>query len=196
MEEKLSLIQKALRKIGLTAVEVKLEQQTLADGMTIVEYDSLEANSPIAIVTDNGNVDLEPGKYTLQDGTVIMVNQKGLIGEVKPAEAPEAEPAVEVEVEAEKEPAPAPQAKKTVESTVKETYFEEIEQLKAENAKLKDENEALKVKMSEVEKEKELALSETPAAKPIQHNPENKTEVKPVKLGASIEQNVRILLNR
>lgn len=143
--EKLSLIQKALRKVGLKAVEVKLEQATLADGVTVVEYESLEVGMPISIVTDNGMVPMPVGEYQL-DMNLIKVLQEGIIGEIMPIEqTPSQEPQAPT-VQAEQAPTTATDqiAKKTVESTVKETYFEEVEQLKAENAQLKSEIEALK----------------------------------------------------
>ena len=79
--------------------------------------------------------------------------------------------------------------KKTVESIVKETFFSEIEALKKENEELKAEVEHLskinnKEEFSKEEAKEEVELSnEEPAAKPIAHNPENKTNTNDIKYG-------------
>ena len=76
---------------------------------------------------------------------------------------------------------PVKEAKKVVESTVKETYFAEIEKLKAENEELKAKLTELS-KVEEVKEEvKDVELSEEP--KPITHNPENKVEKEIVRFG-------------
>ena len=79
--------------------------------------------------------------------------------------------------------------KKTVESIVKETFFSEIEALKKENEELKAEVEHLskinnKEEFEKEEAKEEVELSnEEPAAKPIAHNPENKTNTNDIKYG-------------
>jgi len=80
--------------------------------------------------------------------------------------------------------------KKTVESIVKETFFSEIEALKKENEELKAEVEHLSKINNKEEFSKEEATEEVvelsneePAAKPIAHNPENKTNTNDIKYG-------------
>jgi hypothetical protein len=117
--------------------------------------------------------------YELEDGNFLFVYEEGIIGEIKAPEAKEEEAPMEqtteeVPVEASVE---APQtAKKTVETVSKETYFSDMEELKREITELK---EQLKLK----EEVKEVVLEETP--KPITFNPENKQEVKQVKLSSN-----------
>ena len=82
----------------LLGLEVKLEQMTLENG-TVIEADSFEAGQAVFIVTEDGQVALPVGDYTLPDGKMLVVTEEGIIGEVKQAEMPEAE-APEVEVEA------------------------------------------------------------------------------------------------
>jgi hypothetical protein len=143
-------------------IEVKLEQMKLNDGVTVIEADSFEANNEIFVVTeDDQRIPLPVGEYVVENGMLLIVTQEGVIAEIKEQE----EPAKEEEEELEKPQAPAETieksaVKKTVESMVKETFFSEYEELKAEN-------EALKT---------QLAQMEEPRA--IVHNPEPTEKVK------------------
>lgn len=169
MKEKVNNLLKAF---GLKAIEIQLAQMVLADGVTTIEAEVFEAGQPVSIVTEGGTVALPVGEYELEDGRKLVVSEEGIIGEIMEAE--QEQPEVEIEVEApaaqpemEMEQATAP--KKTVESVVKETYFAEMEALKAEN-------EELKQKVQELSAVKEVELSEEPAATPIVHNPESETK--------------------
>ena len=183
MKDKLKSVREFLEqkfnvKLKLEQMEVKLAQMKLADGVTVLEFDSLEVGKEIFIVSENGNVPMPIGEYELEDGNMLEIYEDGIIGEIKapeakeeeaPAEAPEAEMPVEASVE-------APQvAKKTVETVSKETYFSEMEELKREITELK---EQLKLK----EEVKEVVLEETP--KPITFNPENVQKIEQIKLTA------------
>lgn len=169
MKEKVNNLLKAF---GLKAIEIQLAQMVLADGVTTIEAEVFEAGQPVSIVTEGGAVALPVGEYELEDGRKLVVSEEGIIGEIMEAE--QEQPEVEIEVEApaaqpemEMEQTAAP--KKTVESVVKETYFAEMEALKAEN-------EELKQKIQELSAVKEVELSEEPAATPIVHNPESETK--------------------
>ena len=169
MKEKVNNLLKAF---GLKAIEIQLAQMVLADGVTTIEAEVFEAGQPVSIVTEGGTVALPVGEYELEDGSKLVVSEEGIIGEIMEAE--QEQPEVEIEVEApaaqpemEMEQTAAP--KKTVESVVKETYFAEMEALKAEN-------EELKQKVQELSAVKEVELSEEPAATPIVHNPESETK--------------------
>ena len=156
----------------LLNMEVKLEQMKLADGMTVLEADSFAPEMEVFVVTeDEQKIPVPVGEYEMEDGRILVVMTEGLIAEIKEmveeVEAPEAE--VEVEVIAEVEaPSVSATPKKTIESVTKESFFSEIEALRAEITELK----AL-VEKSKVEEVVELA--ETP--KPISFNPENTTPV-------------------
>jgi hypothetical protein len=141
-------------------IEVKLEQMKLNDGVTIIEADSFEANNEIFVVTeDDQRIPLPVGEYVVENGMLLIVTQEGVIAEIKEQEAPE-----QVEEEELAEPqAPAEtiekaQVKKTVESMVKETFFSEYEELKAEN-------EALKVKLAQMEEPKAIVHNPEPTEK-------------------------------
>ena len=158
-------------------MEVKLEQMKLADGVTVLEAEAFEMGIEIVIVTeDEQKIPLPVSNpempYEMEDGRILIVLEEGLISEVKEMEAKEEEAPevpVEEEVAAEVEaPSVSATPKKTIESVTKESFFSEIEALRAEITELK----AL-VEKSKVEEVVELA--ETP--KPISFNPENTTPV-------------------
>lgn len=176
MNEK-SILNKVRTLLGL---EVKLEVMKLTDGVSMLEAESFEAGQPVFILTeDEQRIALPIGEYELEDGRVLVVIEEGMIAEIKEVkeeeempEAPAQEPAeVEEEVEASNE---APQAKKIVESIVKESFFSEMEALKKENEELKAQLSAQNNEVAVEEKEEEVApveLAEEP--KPISFNPEN-----------------------
>ena len=187
MKDKLKSVREFLEqkfsvKLKLEEMEIKLAQMKLADGVTVLEFDSLEVGKEIFIVSENGNVPLPIGEYELEDGQMLEVYEDGIIGEVAAKEeeaAPmeEKEPEAEVPVEASTEPTQT--AKKVIRSTIEEQHFasqEEVNELKSIIAELK---EQLKVK----EDVKEVVeLEETP--KPISFNPENVQKMEQIKLTA------------
>ena len=174
----MNLIEQAnevLKKIGLKAVEVKLETMLLPDGVTTIEAEVFEVGYPVFVVTEEAQIALPVGEYELEDGRVLVVVEEGVIGEIREAQAQEEEPVAEPTAEAEtemSEPTPAPaQPKRTIESIVKETVFSKIEEQQAEIERLKAELSALKPSEEEV-----VELSEEAAAEPIVYNPEPKAQ--------------------
>lgn len=194
MKDKLKSVREFLEqkfnvKLKLEQMEIKLAQMKLADGVTVLEFDSLEVGKEIFIVSENGNVPLPIGEYELEDGQMLEVYEDGIIGEVAAKEeeaAPmeEKEPEAEVPVEASTEPTQT--AKKVIRSTIEEQHFasqEEVNELKSIIAELK---EQLKVK----EEVKEVVeLEETP--KPISFNPENVQKMEQIKLTAQTVPSAR-----
>jgi hypothetical protein len=174
--------------------QVNLAQMKLEDGVTIVEAEEFAPEFSVGIVTADGVVPMPVGEYALEDGMVLVVAAEGIIAEVKEAEIEEeAAPEVEVEVEANAAPqAPAPQAKRVVESVSKETFFAEIEKLraelslqinevKAENESLKSEKEALEVKLN----------SQEEGAEPIVQNPEAEEKVQGFSFGQNRPETIQ-----
>ena len=181
----------------LLGMQIELEQRKLDDGVTVVEADAFEAEAEIFIVTeDEQKIALPVGEYKMEDGMMLIVQEEGIIAEVKEAEEAEEEKKEEEEEKEEagyeeKEEEMAEEkkpVKKTVESIVKETFFTEIEALKKENEDLKAEIELLSKDKTEETTEKvenkeavvELSDEKTEeveaATKPITHNPENVEE--------------------
>jgi hypothetical protein len=180
----------------LLGMEVKLATMKLSDGVTVLEAEMFEAGAEVFVLAEDQKIALPVGEYELEDGKILVVQQEGLIAEIKEAEVKEempeveAEPQVEIEVEAEAEV--APQAKKTVESIIKETFFAEMEKLKAENEELKSKLETLsatnpKEVTAEVTEETTATTTtevELEEVKPITFNPERTNEVEGFKFAS------------
>lgn len=170
-------VNELLRKIGLKAVEVKLEQILTADGQAALEAEVFEAGQPVFIVNEDERIPLPVGEYEMAEDMILKVEEEGIIASFEPKM--EEEEAAEVEAEekemeevaASEEPTATPVAKKVVESVSKETYFsaEERESLIAE---LKAQILA-ELSKEEEKEEKEETTEEVELSKPIQHNPEN-----------------------
>ena len=164
----------------LLGMEVKLEQMKLADGMTVIEADSFEAEMSVVIVTeDDQRIPLPVGEYELEDGRMLVVAVEGVIAEVKEApaqeeEAPMEQPEAEVPVEAEATPE-VTQPKKVIESHTIETLFSRIEELTTENTELKAKLETFSKAdpVTEVAPEETTEAVELEEMKPITFNPEN-----------------------
>jgi hypothetical protein len=158
---------KTLNQIkAILSIQVKLEQMKLEDGVTVVEAESFEPDYSIGIVSETGIVAMPVGEYTTADGAIIVVEQEGIIKEVKEASAEVEEASAETPEEI---VAPEMEAtpKKIVESVSKETFFakeQELEVEKTKSAKLEAELNELKVQ-----------LSAAPA--PLVYNPENEKKV-------------------
>jgi len=168
-------------------MEVKLAQMKLADGVTVLEFDSLEVGKEVFIVNENGNVPLPIGEYELEDGNILEVYEDGIIGEVKSKEEEqppmeEKDPVAEVPVEASVEP--QREVKKVVKSTIEEQHFAEIEELKKQIVELK-----AMIEIKEEVKEEVIELEETP--KPISFNPEKTNESEQIKLAVNSKMSSR-----
>jgi outer membrane biosynthesis protein TonB len=167
----------------LLGVEVKLEQMKLENG-TVLEADKFEAGNEIFIVTEDERVSLPVGEYVLEDGQTLVIEEEGIIKEMK-SENEEAEE-VEVEVEAkEEEKEEMGYATKEELAEVK-SMIEEIkamlepkEEMSEEVKEPKEEKQELSSDVvAEIPEEVKQELSE-PAAEPINTNAEvSKTEVK------------------
>jgi len=151
----------------LLGMEVKLEQMKLENG-TVLEAEKFEAGNEIFIVTEDERVALPIGEYELENGMVLVIEEEGLIKEVKSMESEEA-PEVEVEVEAEKE------EKEEMGYATKEELAEVKSMIEEIKAMLEPKEEELS---SELPKEVLAELSK-PAVEPINTNAQiQKTEVK------------------
>lgn len=147
-------------------MEIKLEQMKLDDGITTIEAEKFEPEYSVGIVTADGIVPMPVGEYTLEDGKMVVVAQEGIIAEIKDAMVEEKEVEIEKEVEVEAEAKP----KRVVESVSKETFFAEIEKLRAEFSAIKTENEDLKAEIAKIE----LSKEDEAGAESINFNPEAK----------------------
>ena len=178
MSNKNNIIKQISALLGLN---VDLEQMKLIDGATVIEADVFESGAGVFVVTEQGNVPVPVGDYELESGQILVVQEEGIIYEIKEVEATEETetPTEQPEGDLKKDNmSEGPKtAKRTIESIVKETVFSRVEELASENETLRNEIVELK-KSIELASQKtvstEVELSEQPAATPIVHNPENK----------------------
>jgi hypothetical protein len=146
----------------------------LSDGVSMLEAEMFEAGQPVFILTeDEQRIPVPVGEYELEDMRILVVIEEGVIAEIREAaeveeEEVEVEETPEVEEEVEAATETTPQAKKVIESIVKESFFSEIEALKKENEELKAQ---LNLSTEVAEEVAPVELSEEP--KPISFNPEN-----------------------
>ena len=162
----------------LLGIEIKLEQMKLDNG-AVFEAEVFEAGAEIFVVADEERVAVPVGEYKTEDGMVIVIDEEGIIGEIKDAESEEEEaeaPVQEEEVVEEEMSTESASPKKIVKSISEEMFFSEIEKLRNEINELK----LSKVEVKEVEEVSvELSSDEVEV---INHNPENKTSEKELNL--------------
>lgn len=151
--------------------EVKFEQMTLENG-AVLEAESFEAGNEVFIVSGDDRVAAPVGEHLLEDGRVLVIEEEGVVAEIKEAAEEAAE---EVEAQAE-EPTELAEMEVVEEApavvAVIERVLEEIAMMREEMKGMREEmgSYAKKEEMSAIKAE----LSAAPAAKPIKHNPETK----------------------
>ena len=136
---------------------LELAQLKLENG-TVLEADAFESGNEIFILTEDEKVAVPKGEYLMEDGNTLVVEEEGIIKEIK---------AEEEEVEQEEE------EKEEMQYVSKEEFESAVEEIKGMIKELKDHKE--KEEMAEQVKEE---LSSTPAVEPIAHNPEAQEKFK------------------
>jgi len=178
-------IKDALKTIKtFLGMEVKLEQMKLIDGNTVIEVDSFEPGASVMIVVPEGEpVPLEVGKYELEDGRLLVVEEKGMIASIEemPAESEEEEMPVEADVTPEVE---VKQPKKVVQIT--EQRFAEME---AKIAELETKLASMTPEVVEEQPTDVIEFSADP--KPIQFNPENVQAMERIDLAINTPKSLR-----
>ena len=161
---------------------------------TVLEADKFEGGNEIFIVTEDQRVALPIGGYVLEDGQTLVIEEEGIIKEIKSEneEAKEEEVEAEVVVEAEEEEKEEMGYATKEELAEVKSMIEEIKAMLEPKEEMSEEpKEELKeeVELSEVAQEvvseavneipeEKQELSE-PAAEPINTNAEvSKTQVK------------------
>ena len=145
---------------------VELAQSTLENG-TVIEYESMEAGSPVFIVSEDEKIALPVGEYTLEDGKILVVVDEGEISEIKEAAEEKVEEEVEVEAAEEEE----------MQYVKKEEFTAAVDEIKAMIEDLKKEKEDMSVLKADIEKQNEIKAKEELAkieveAEPVYHSPE------------------------
>lgn len=168
MKNPTEMLKEIKNLLGIELSEtISLAQMSLEDG-TILEAEAFEADNEVFIITEDEKIALPVGEYALADGQILVVEDEGIIKEIKEVsgeetpeeEAPVEEVAEEAEVEASEE--------------VKFATMDDLNELKAMVSELKDmmakEELAKQEAKEEVEKLIEEAQREelsAPAAEPL-----------------------------
>ena len=167
----------------LLNIEVKLEDMKLENG-TIVNAETFEKGNEIFIVTDDEKVAMPVGEYILEDGRLLVVEEEGMIADVRdvsdevPAKEEETEDLEDETVETEVPAEIAPEVEAIIEAVV-EVIAPVIEEVKSEIEELKKKFSDMDVKEGEKEEDKEKEEMSA-SRKPIKHNPERTTKTKQV----------------
>ncbi len=179
-------IKDALKTIKtFLGMEVKLEQMKLIDGNTVIEADSFEPGASVMIVVPEGEpVPLEVGKYELEDGRLLVIEEVGVIAAIEemPAESEEEELPVEADVTPEVE---VKQPKKVV--SITEQHFAEME---AKIAELEAKLSAMTPEVI-VEEQPTDIVEFSAEPKPIQFNPENVQPMERIDLAINTPKSLR-----
>jgi len=144
--------------------KVELATAKLENG-TVLEAEAFEAGKEIFIITDDEKVALPVGEYMMEDGKSLIIEDEGIIGEIKDLEEEEAPAEEEAE------------AKEDLGYATREELAEAVSEIKAMIEDLKKDKEEMseevedKIEETELSEDLQEQLSE-PAAEPIAHNPE------------------------
>ena len=144
-------VQEAQTEKALELAQLKLENGT------VLEAEAFESGNEIFILTEDEKVAVPQGEYLMEDGRTLVVQEEGVIEEIK-AQEEEVEEEAPVEEEEEVE----------AQYVSKEEFESAVEEIKGMINELKEKKE----EMAEVEEQVKQELSETPATEPIAHNPE------------------------
>ena len=174
----------------LLNTRVELEDRKLDNG-TVISADEFAEGQPVFIVTEDERIPMPVGEYMMEDGSMLVVEEEGIIAaisaEEEVVEEEVAEEVVEEEMSEVKEP------KKVVESNIVETHFSEEQKSELVEAILLSVNpliEELQNKVSELEAKlsvEEVAevevkeeVVEEQLSKAFKHTPELKSEKKKI----------------
>jgi hypothetical protein len=154
-------------------VKVDLAQVKTMDGQAVLEAEAFEIGNTVFIVTEEANIPVPMGEYTLEDGVKIKVDEQGIIVEVEAVGAEEVEEVVEeaaevVEAKDEEEMGKdkmESMPKKVVKSKteMEESYFSKFETRLSAIEKANEELKTLNVELSAENEELKKQLAETPA---------------------------------
>ena len=164
----------------LLNIEVKLEEQKLENG-TIISAECFEKGNEIFIKTDEESVAMPVGEYLLEDGRLLIVEEEGIIADVR-------EVSDEVPAKEEEEVSEEVTEDLAEEDDIMKDMMGRIQNLEDAIADLKADKEGKLEKDEEVEMEQE-SVSKQPksrtvkeefnaASAPIKHNPESSNQQK------------------
>ena len=171
------MIKQVKNLLGVELSDIQLAELKLENG-TVLEADAFESGKEVFIKTEDENVALPVGEYELEDNRLLVVEEEGVIKEIKAQE------------EEEKEDEEKEEDKEEMRYVTREEFRKEMDELKDMVEKMmspKDKEEM----SSQIQEEVSLAVTEVlnseaeekevlkeelsqPAAEPLKHNPEEK----------------------
>lgn len=160
--------------LGVELSDIQLAELKLENG-TVLEADAFESGKEVFIRTEDEKVALPVGEYELEDNRILVVEEEGLIKEIKAEEHGDDEEKKEEEVD--------------MEYVSREEFKKEIDEIKGMIEKMMDHGDKKKEEMSsQVAEQVSLAVTEVlneqevlkeelsaPAVEPLKHNPEVET---------------------
>ena len=180
--------------------EVKLEQTKLENG-TVIEFDSLEKGNEVFIVSDEEKIAMPVGEYILEDSKLLVVEEEGVIADVR--EVSDEVPSKETEEgeEIEEELAEEDDIMRDMMGRIQnlEDAIADIkskEDLKEELSAIEMGNNLTVELSQEIPAEVQAELSE-PSAEPIVSNPEAFKAISKFKIASNRKANTmdRVLAN-
>ncbi len=179
--------------------------QMKLDNGTVLEADEFAVDSTVFIVTEDERVPLPVGEYTLEDGTMLVVAEEGVIGKMGKKEEEQKETSMEDEIKKEEEVVEMNYAsKQELEEAVaevkemidevkamiepeKKEEVEEVEEVEASEESTKSlKTRTVKEEFSEEVNEEEVELAKElakPSAEPLKHNPDADKQINLKKIG-------------
>ena len=159
--------------VGVELSDIQLAELKLENG-TVLEAEVFESGKEVFIKTEDEKVALPVGEYELEDARVLVVEEEGMIKEIKNAEHEEDEKEDEEKVDAR--------------YVTREEFRKEMDELKEHINKMMDHKDKEKMS-SDLQEEVSLAVTEVlnseaeekealkqelsqPAAEPLKHSPE------------------------
>ena len=135
--------------------QLKFEEAALEDG-TIISADAFEVGNAVFIVVEEDQQPLPVGEYALADGSLLVVEEEGVIADIKAADE-EVEEVVEEEVVEQSEEVVEQSSDDSKEAIIQaigvmENLLQEFNALKEEFASIKEEAKENAVKVEEFEK--------------------------------------------
>jgi hypothetical protein len=166
----LEVLEKIKGIVGIElAEEVKLAEMKLENG-TVLEAEAFEKGESVFIVSDEERIALPVGEYVLEDSRLLVIEEEGLIADIR--EVSDEVPAKEEEMAEETELMPEDEADvadwKGMEMRIKQLE-DAIADLKADKENKVDASE-------EIKEEVELSTETVETPEPIKHSPEVKEE--------------------
>ena len=149
----------------LLNIEVKLEEQKLENG-TVVSAEAFEKGKEVFIVTDDEKIAMPVGEYILEDGRLVVVEEEGIIADVR-------EVSDEVPAKEEEETEDLEEEEKEEMSYATKEELAEVKTMVEEIKAMLEPKEEMSEEVKEEEVKEELS-----AVKPIKHNPEASTPQK------------------